>query len=71
MQLFLVGLSLPLRSLLIQKNVTLVKHSVVSTLVVTQCDPPPPPFEKSYLRPWYPFYNNNTVINDVLIVHRG
>ena len=23
-----------------------------STLNLTQCDPPPPPFEKSWLRPW-------------------
>ena len=56
MQVFcrFVGLSLPPRSLLIRKNVTFSKTrrrcrhtNLVGTLGVTQCDPTPPPLEKS------------------------
>ena len=57
MQLF-CRLSLPPRSLLNRKHVTFSKTrrgcghaNLVSTLGVTQCDLPPPPFEKSQLHP--------------------
>ena len=60
---YLVGLSLPPRSILIQNKSLLVKKkppgcrhaNLVSTLGVMQCDPPPPrnSFEKSKLRPSY------------------
>ena len=60
---YLVGLSLPPRSILIHNKSLLVnkppgcRHAnLVSTLGVMQCDSPPPPgnsFEKSKLRPCY------------------